>query len=642
MRKEAVKAAAWLMSACLLMGSLPASPGRTRKVSAAEPEIEGFATKEELLTDYSLSGAADKKVQKVMFGQNGRGAAQSWYIAGKDPAEENGLVLFAATPLKERQWFYSPRVTHAYEANWRCEYKNNPSQVNGNHYGGSEIRSVLKDMSSDPSYFSGAEQRVMRETAIRTADQENGSIYTTKDKLYLAQGELGSKQISVGTNEETNVNKGLKISLNQYQDGSGDWFWLRSPCSWYDLCVLAARSGSAVDYHSISINNAHHVAPALQMNLSSVIFASSAPAASFEGNQRTKGRALTMRYDAGRSLGSETILNQEKVEIRGVAANRYLVVQNKNGAWRKKVERETTVSAKDVMIDGVTLNSFKNCKVWLEKTDADRITRATRPDQTETPSAEQTFDFYGIGTSVGKDVHFAQLEYAGGDHAILHGLNEYGSQIHPYFTGRYAYIKVRSKEGKLLFFKEYKGTDWTQKHDTKIPMPEDARVSIYHAEPDRLQTNSDDSLKKNAFKNTYIYVVKDHKLVSQKLEKQQFEFLGLGDWEFAKMDIIGGSAWIDTNHTDYGPHCYFQNQVYASIIIKDQNGKVIKKKEYIGQKNEPVGSEDILLDEGYTVTIYHAEPNRLRTNNDQQLKQYMKENTFSYIYKNQKLEEIKR
>lgn len=45
MRKEAVKAAAWLMSACLLMGSLPASPGRTRKVSAAEPEIEGFATK---------------------------------------------------------------------------------------------------------------------------------------------------------------------------------------------------------------------------------------------------------------------------------------------------------------------------------------------------------------------------------------------------------------------------------------------------------------------------------------------------------------------------------------------------------------------------------------------------------------------
>ena len=193
-----------------------------------------------------------------------------------------------------------------------------------------------------------------------------------------------------------------------------------------------------------------------------------------------------------------------------------------------------------------------------------------------------------------------------------------------------------------MFFKEYKGTDWTQKHDTKIPMPEDARVSIYHAEPDRLQTNSDDSLKKNAFKNTYIYVVKDHKLVSQKLEKQQFEFLGLGDWEFAKMDIIGGSAWIDTNHTDYGPHCYFQNQVYASIIIKDQNGKVIKKKEYIGQKNEPVGIEDILLDEGYTVTIYHAEPNRLRTNNDQQLKQHMKENTFSYIYKNQKLEEIKR
>lgn len=637
-RKKVVKAAAWLMSACLLFGSLPAIPGIVRKVSAAEPEIEGFATKEELLTDYSLSGAADKKVQKVIFGQNGKGAAQNWYIAGKDSAEKDGLVLFAATPLKEQQWFYSPRVTHAYEANWRCEYKNNPKQVNGNHYGGSEIRSVLKEMSSDPSYFSEAEQCVMRETAIRTEDQKNGNIYTTKDKLYLAQGELGSKQISVGTNSETDVNRGLKINLNQY--GSDDWFWLRSPCCWYDLCVLVARSGSAVDYHGISINNAHRVVPALQINLSSVIFASSAPAASSEGNYRTKGKALTLRYDAGRSLGYETILNQEKIEIRGVAANRYLVVQNKNGAWRKKVERETTVSAKDVMIDGVTLNSFKNCKVWLEKTDADRITRATRPDQTETPSAEQTFDFYGIGTSVGKDEHFAQLEYAGGDHAILHGLNEYGSQIHPYFTGRYAYIKVRSKD--LLFFKEYKGTDWTQKQDIKIPMPEGASVSIYHAEPNRLQTNNDDSLKKNALENTYFYVVKDHKLVSQKLEKQQFKFLGLGDWEFAKMDIIDGSARINTNHMDYGPHCYFQNHVYASIIIKDQNGKLIKKKEYIGQKNEPVGIEDILLNEGYTVTIYHAEPNRLRTNNDQQLKQHMKENTFSYIYKNQKLEEIER
>lgn len=86
-RKKVVKAAAWLMSVCLLMGSLPAIPGIVRKVSAAEPEIEGFATKEELLTDYSLSGAADKKVQKVIFGQNGKGTAQNWYIAGKDSAK---------------------------------------------------------------------------------------------------------------------------------------------------------------------------------------------------------------------------------------------------------------------------------------------------------------------------------------------------------------------------------------------------------------------------------------------------------------------------------------------------------------------------------------------------------------------------
>lgn len=59
------------------------------------------------------------------------------------------------------------------------------------------------------------------------------------------------------------------------------------------------------------------------------------------------------------------------------------------------------------------------------------------------------------------------------------------------------------------------------------------------------------------------------------------------------MDIVGGSAWIDTKYMEYGPHCYFKDKVYASILIKEDIG--------------------------------------------QQLKQHQKENTFNYIYKNIKL-----
>lgn len=391
-RKGAVKAAAWLMSACMLIGSLPAIPGMSRKVSAAETKIEGFATKEQLLTDYSMDGAAGKKIGKVTFGQNEKGTAQSWYIAGKDPATEDGLVLFAASPMKEKQAFHNPETDHPYDAAWGCEYGSAPSQVSANHYGGSDIRKVLKDMSSDPAYFTADEQKVMRETAVKTEDQKNGSVYTTKDKMYLAHGEGGSKLISVGTNEEKDVNAELKIDLDQYQNGSS-WFWLRSPNSSYDYSALMAQPAGTVTTYDNGVSGRYCLVPALQINLTSFIFASAAPAATSEGSQETKGSDMTLRYDAGEDLGSVEILNHKTAEVKKTAEDRYLVVQNDRGVWRKKAKNETTVSAKEVTIDGMALNSFKGSKVWLEKTDATRITKATRPDQTGEKFSEYTVTF---------------------------------------------------------------------------------------------------------------------------------------------------------------------------------------------------------------------------------------------------------
>ncbi|WP_409015525.1 Ig-like domain-containing protein [Anaerostipes caccae] len=383
-RKGEVKAAAWLMSVCMLMGSLPAIPGMERKVSAAETKIEGYATKEQLLRDYGMDGAAEKKIGKITFGKNEKGAAQNWYIAGKEPGTEDGLVLFAATAMKEKQKFYNSKAAHAYDSNWECEYETAPGQINANHYGGSDVRRVLKDMSSDPSYFSAAEQKIMRETMIKTKDTKNNSIYTTKDKLYLAQGELQSKRISVGTNDGADLNRGLQIDLDRYLNRNDDCFWLRSPHSVCGDYVMMARSAGSVSHSGdINVTCEYTIVPALQVNLSSVIFASAAPAATSEGSQKTKGKDMILRYNAGEDLGSVLILNHQTVEVNGAAENRYLVVQNKDGAWKKKVNTETAVLAKEVTIDGATLDSFNGCNVWLEKTDSDRITRATRPDQTE-------------------------------------------------------------------------------------------------------------------------------------------------------------------------------------------------------------------------------------------------------------------
>ena len=251
-------------------------------------------------------------------------------------------------------------------------------------------------------------------------------------------------------------------------------------------------------------------------------------------------------------------------------------------------------------------------------------------------NVKQTYDFYGIGTALGSDIHFAQLEYTGQDKADLHELDGRGFQIHPYFKGVYASITVTDKNGTSIFSKKYKGTDYSHNNETKVPMPEGATVEIYHAEPSRLQTNNE-NLKQSDIKNIYFYVVKNHKLICQESEEQQFKFSGLGDYEFAKLDVAHGHAWIETKYMASGPHCYFGDKVYASIIIKDENSKVIKEKEYIGKQNAPTGIENISLKNGYMITIYHAEPSRLQTNNDQQLKQHQKENTFTYIYKDQKL-----
>ena len=402
-RKRAIKAAALLMSASLLIGSLPtiSGLGMGRKVSAAEEEMSGFATKEQLLADYSLSGAAGQKVQKVRFGLNGKGDVQSWYVAGKDPATKDGLVLFAATPLKEQQFQIFPRPK-VYEAKWGCEYETDPSMVNGNHYGGSEIRAALKAMSSDPSYFSASEQKLMRETAVMTGDQRNGGLYTTKDKLYLAQGEPDSGTIQLGTIKKSDVKHGLPLKLKLYNTENNDkWFWLRTPYAVQGLSESLLTARSAGVSAAVADTEGTAIVPALQIDLSSVIFASTA---SSEKGQETQRKELTLRYDAGKSLGSATVLNHETVKVKGSAEDRYLVVQNKYGTWRKKATKETTVPAEYVTIKGEELTSFKDCKVWIEKTSEDRLTRATEAEE----KASVTFKDYNGKVLETQEVNYGE------------------------------------------------------------------------------------------------------------------------------------------------------------------------------------------------------------------------------------------
>lgn len=249
------------------------------------------------------------------------------------------------------------------------------------------------------------------------------------------------------------------------------------------------------------------------------------------------------------------------------------------------------------------------------------VSQVVDPELPVFATNRSTFDFNGVGTWAGKDTHFAQLKYNGDHTATLkEGVEMYGCPIHPYFEGIYASILAKDKDGNTLFTKEFKGTDYVQAKEENFSLPEGATLTLYHAEgtSGRYETSNDKELKQNAVGNTYYYVVKNG-ILSQQVNKQEFNFLGLGDYKFAQLDVVNGVAKLDSKYTQYGSHCYFKDNVYASVVVNDLTGKEVFKKEYKGDKNTPAGLDNIELKEGYTLTIHHEEPSRLKTNNDTNL-----------------------
>ena len=80
-----------------------------------------------------------------------------------------------------------------------------------------------------------------------------------------------------------------------------------------------------------------------------------------------------MRYKTDRKVSALVSYDKSKVTLSGVWAGINLVVQNKDGAKAKRIMMEKEVSAADMGLD-----SFANCKVWLEYTNtSERKTYAT-------------------------------------------------------------------------------------------------------------------------------------------------------------------------------------------------------------------------------------------------------------------------
>ena len=114
--------------------------------------------------------------------------------------------------------------------------------------------------------------------------------------------------------------------------------------------------------------------PVFQLDTSNVLFGSIYKGVTAEGEQKdTYGKKIfTLRLEAndlGKAYVTETA--QEYVTVEDAPEGTYLVAQCGEGAWAKAVSGDMTFSASD--ISGGEITTFENCKVWLEKTDADAM-----------------------------------------------------------------------------------------------------------------------------------------------------------------------------------------------------------------------------------------------------------------------------
>lgn len=373
-----------LLASAMVLTMFPTFGTSVHAEDNQSPTKEQFSTVEELKNYDTNDNDGVKNPAKVYFGNNN----QQWWIAGSQ--SNNSLTLFSASSMGDGVQFESNYMANkTYDDKWNCTYPDGePAEVFPNHYGASYIRNVtLKEM--ETSFFTGSEQALINETTIYTDDTKNNSVYSTTDKLYFAYGDQEDyNHITVGKNSANDLNDGLRIDPSYWGESVLELFWIRSPFVSNDdpndgsnvLTAWPSKNYPAFNGAQTNNDSLENIRPAFELNSSTILFASAVPSATSTGNltlQDTDGDgAFTLRYDASKyskNLGSAVIsYDDSKVILTDVPNGTYLVAQNSNGAYAKQITNETEVSA-----SGMNLDSFANCKIWLETTNtANRITYA--------------------------------------------------------------------------------------------------------------------------------------------------------------------------------------------------------------------------------------------------------------------------
>lgn len=384
MKKGLKRGLAIALSAAMVVGIAPMAPGNVSRVQAEESTESGlkatvYATKDQLM-NFSPDSSA-----KLVFGKNDQGNAQEWYVLGKDDGVEVDNAVIFATESMTTGKFDSNNNGNTYKEG------NQEYPVHPNHYGASVLRQTLQGMVSvdNNTYFSVAEKSLMQETTITTKDVLNQKDYTTSDKLYALASEDQDyyDKIYVGSYNDK------KLNVHSYSNDMD--FWLRTPCEnriQLNQALCAYPNRGWVGGTPVQLSNG--VRPASNLNLSSVLFASAAPASGGAAyGEIADGKAMTLRLDGSdKNIGTVNYIigSREIIAVKGSTTNDVvLMVQGNDGTkdwYYRSAPLESsacTYNATDIMTQlDMSSSDFSKCKIWLETTE-DNVTYAVNAAKKE-------------------------------------------------------------------------------------------------------------------------------------------------------------------------------------------------------------------------------------------------------------------
>lgn len=402
-RNQMKKGIAALLSGVLAFGMtagvIPGFEDSMQSVRVANgiaPSVTAYATKTQL-KDYQTfgtdtNGKPNNNIGVLAFGKNQDGKPQEWYILGNDNriASDNASI-FAVTPVIDRQTFTNTtEENRTLQDSWG-EYDSSKKQetVSRNHYGASDIRAKLQSIAKDKNRFSVAEQNLMNATTIETSGYIGGNTteykYKTTDKLYAPHYTKG-KTIEIGTWSTRSLLLTTYLKDSTKQEGSS-WVWTRVANPGYenDQRVYAVDGyGNVSTTFSINDSAKAFTYPASNLNLTDVLFASSAEAATSDtavSGEIAQGKAMTLRLNGGgKDIGTVTCnaeVGQINAKKGNTAGNVALVVQGNDGTkdWYYSKQISGTdnviVNASDIAAESNTPSDIDlaNCKIWLEVTE---------------------------------------------------------------------------------------------------------------------------------------------------------------------------------------------------------------------------------------------------------------------------------